>query len=113
MPIYIFQSPKTGEVKEILQNINDDHSYSEGGVVWQRIFTVPNAAIDTKNDIFDSKGFAAKTMNKKGSVGDLFDAAKEASEKREKITGKDPIKQDYFKKWSAKRKGKKHPLDRG
>lgn len=112
MPVYIFQNPKTGQVKEVFQNANDVHAYSENNLAWQRVFTAPFASIDTRTDAFDTKGFAAKSMNKAGNVGDIIDAAKEASEKREKTSGKDPIKQDFFKKWSAKRRGKKHPQDR-
>ncbi len=39
----------------------------------------------------------------------MWDASKEASEKRDKITGKDPTKEKYFKNYSKKRKGMKHP----
>jgi hypothetical protein len=50
------------------------------------------------------------TGNKKGTMGDLFDQSKELSEARKKIHGgKDPVKQKYWKEWSKKRKGKKHP----
>ena len=112
MPIYLFESPTTREIREVLQGIDDPHIFSEGGVPWQRVYTVPYASIDTRYDEFSVKDFSEKTKNKKGTVGDLIDAAKEASLKREKISGKDPLKQEYFRKWSAKRKGKRHPLDK-
>lgn len=112
MPIYLFENPKTGEIREVFQRVNDSHTFSCDGVCWQRIFTVPYAAIDTQYNEFDAKDFLEKTKNKKGTVGNLIDASKEASKNREKISGEDPLKREYFKKWSDKRKGKRHPLDR-
>jgi hypothetical protein len=55
--------------------------------------------------------FAEYTKNHRGTIGDLWDRSAELSEKRSKIYGKDPVKDKYFKDWSKKRKGKKHPLD--
>jgi hypothetical protein len=50
MPLYIYQNPKTQEVKEIVQSVHDKHEYSEGGVKWNRVFTVPQVGIDSKLD---------------------------------------------------------------
>ena len=50
MPIYIFQNPNTGETKEIVQKMNDLHVYKEDGVLWNRLFTIPQASIDTDID---------------------------------------------------------------
>jgi hypothetical protein len=110
MPIYIYQNPKTNEVKEIIQSVNDKHEYIESGVKWNRIFTVPQVNIDCKLDANSTaKDFAEKTKNKKGHVGDLWDRSRELSEKRAKVYGKDPVKEKYYKDWSKKRKGKRHP----
>jgi hypothetical protein len=110
MPLYIYQNPKTQEVKEIVQSIHDKHEYFENGIKWNRIFTVPQVGIDSKLDANSTeKDFAEKTKNKKDKVGDLWDRSRELSEKREKLYGKDPVKEKYFKDWSKKRKGKKHP----
>lgn len=113
MPIYIFQRESTKEVKEVFQNMNDKHEYfGEDGSEndWKRVFTVPNASIDTNVDPFDSKQFVERTGSKKGTVGSLLDQSKELSEKRaEKNGGVDPVKEQYFKNYSAQRKGAKHP----
>jgi len=109
MPTYLYQSPKTGEIKEIIQRISEPHEYKEGNVVWRRVFTVPNAATDTKLNIFSSQDFAEKTKNKKGTLGDLFDRSREASEARERKIGKDPVKEKYWKNWSKARRGRKPP----
>lgn len=110
MPIYLFQNPETKEVKEIVQSINDKHEYFENGIKFQRIFTVPQAAFDTRIDPHDSKAFVEKTGKQKGKLGDIFDQSREASEKRKKNHGgKDPVKNKYWDDWSKKRKGKVHP----
>jgi len=113
MPIYIYENPNTKKIKEIVQSVNDKHEYYEDGLKWNRIFTVPQVGVDTTLDAFSNeKDFVEKTKNKKDSVGALWDRSRELSEKREKIYGKDPVKQKYFKDWSKKRKGKKHPKDK-
>jgi hypothetical protein len=109
MPLYLFQHPKTKKVVEVVQRISEPHEYSEGGVKFNRVFTVPNASTDTKIDAFSEKDFARKTGNKKGCLGDLFDQAKEASEKRKKVLGKDPVEEKFWKNWSKKRGGRKPP----
>lgn len=111
MPEYLYQHPKTEEIKSIIQSVHDEHEYfDEAGVKWNRIFTVPQMGVDTKMDAgTDSKVFAEKTKNKRGTLGDLFDQSKELSEARKKMYGKDPVKKKYWDDWSKKRKGKKHP----
>lgn len=110
MPVYLFQNPRTKKVKEVVQRMSEPHVYSENGVEWERVFTVPTASVDGKIDAFSSADFVRKTGNKRGSLGDLFDQAKEASEKREKVLGKDPVKQKSLEDWGKKRGGRKHPL---
>jgi predicted nucleic acid-binding Zn ribbon protein len=112
MPIYIFEHPETGEIIEAVQRIKEPHIFTDDeGTKWQRIFTSPNAAIDTKIDPFSSKDFAEKTKNKSQSLGDLWDRSKELSQKREKILGHDPVKKKHLKDYAKKRKGTKHPED--
>ena len=91
MPIYLFQNPKTGKVKEIFQSMNDSHVYSEDGIEWQRIFTIPQASIDTEIDAFSEDSFKKKTAGKRETLGDLMDRSKELSEKRQSIAGTDPV----------------------
>lgn len=111
MGLYLFQHPKTGKIVEVFQNMNDEHVYEENGVKFDRVFTKPNAGVDTQVDLFSSQDFAEKTGKKKGSVGDLWDQSKELSEKRKNKLGYDPIETKYFDEYSKKRRGLKHPND--
>lgn len=111
MAIYEYRNPETGEIVEIVQSVNDVHEYVKNGIKYERVFSKPNMSVDTSIDVFDAKGFERKTASKKGSVGDLWDSAKEASEKREKITGKDSMKEEYLSNYSKARRGKKLPKD--
>ena len=111
MPIYLFKSPKTGKIKEVLLRMSEDHVYSEEGVKWERVFTIPQASIDTQIDAFSESGFKNKTSNKKETLGDLMDRSKELSEKRKDIAGEDPVQKKFFEDYSKTRKGKKHAKD--
>jgi hypothetical protein len=106
MPIYLFENPITGEIKEIVQSIHEKHVYSEGGVNFPRIFTVPQASFDTKIDANSPKDFVNKTSNKKGKLGDLFDQSAELSLRRGGNSGVDPIKEQYYKNYKKERKNK-------
>jgi hypothetical protein len=88
--IYVYQNPEDGRVVEVSQGMNDVHEYFEDGIKWNRVFTVPNAAIDTKIDPFSAQAFADKTA-KKGTMGDIFDRSKEMSEARKDKLGYDPV----------------------
>jgi hypothetical protein len=113
MPVYIYHNTATDEYSEVFQGMNDLHVYS--GIngdedSWKRVFTVPNASIDSHVDPFSSKQFVDKTQNKKGTYGDLLDRSAEMSDKRASLAGgKDPVKEKYFTDYSAKRRGAKHP----
>ena len=110
MPIYEYQNPETGELIEVLQTMVEDHVYFDSdGLEWKRVFTAPNMAIDSQIDPYSTKDFVQKTENKKGTVGDMMDYSKELSQERaEKNGGIDPVKEKYYKDYSAKRKGAKH-----
>ena len=109
MPIYQFQNEKTGEKIDVVMSVHDTHEYvDKTGYKWQRVWTVPNAAVDTVVDPFNSKDFVNKTT-KKGSVGDLWDLSAELSHKRAEKTGtSDAVKENYYKNYSRKRKNLKH-----
>ena len=109
MPQYIFKNPNTGEVKEVFQAMSDEHSYFEDGVKWDRVYTVPQASIDTKVDPFSQKQFIEKSYSKKGNMGNLWDASKEASVKRVDKEGYDPMQKKAAEQWSKDRGGKKAP----
>lgn len=112
MPVYIFKNPKTGQIKEIVQPMNSDHVYSEDGIQWERIFTIPLTSIDSEIDAMSEKSFCDKTKNKNYTLGDLWDKSKEMSEKRKTKEGIDTVQESYFAKYSKDRKGKKHPNQR-
>jgi hypothetical protein len=111
MPEYLYENPETREVISVVQGINEDHSYTKEGIEYQRVFTSPNMAVDSDYSSLSEQQFVESTKNKKGTLGDIWDASKEASLKREKIYGKDPIKEKYYKNYSKKRKGSKHKDD--
>lgn len=112
--IYVFQNPETKEIREVFQNMHDEHVYytEENGktIKWNRVFTVPNTSVDSKIDPYSKKSYLEKTSNLNGTYGDLQDISRELSEKRAKDHGgKDPLKEKYFKKYAEKRNGKQHP----
>lgn len=107
MPIFVYSEPNTGETKEIVQSVHEEHSYSEKGVKWNRIFTVPQASIDSKTPVTEQE-FLTKTANKRGTLGNLMDASKESSEKRKKIQGEDGVLRKWHENYSKTRHGKKH-----
>lgn len=114
MPLYIFEHPKTKEVVELFFGMNDTKEYIDGsGVKWNRLYSSPQLSTESSFDPWNNNDFVNKTANMKGSVGDLLNKSAELSEKRaESNGGVDPLKQDYFKKYSKERKGAKHHLDR-
>jgi len=108
MPTYLFQNPKTGQIKEVALKINEEKKYSEKGIEWERVFTIPNASIDTKINEFSERDFVEKTNKKNYSLGEMWDASKELSQKREKIQGKDSVKEKALENYSKKRGGIKY-----
>ena len=112
MPFYLFKHPDSGEVIEVFQKMKAKHVYVDSDEVeWDRVFVAPNAAIDTKIDASSSEDFVNKTRGKGMTIGQLWDESKKASEKREKVLGKDPLKEKHFKDYRKKRKGIKHKED--
>lgn len=111
MPIYLFKNPKTGKVKEIIQSMNEEHIYSEDGLQWERVFTIPQSNIDTRIDPFSEADFKNKTAGKRETLGDLMDRSKELSEKRQRSAGTDPVQKKFFEDYSKKTNGKKHVKD--
>jgi len=111
MPVYLYQNPKTKQIKEIIQSINDTHEYFENGIKWDRIFTVPELNTQDKLTAESSaRQFSELTGKQKGTIGDLWDRSRELSDKRKKLYGgEDPVKKKYYDDWSKKRKGKIHP----
>ena len=108
MPVYIFQNPKTKEYKEVFLALDAEKVYHESGVKWQRIFLAPNVSVDTQIDANSEQDFVEKTKRKNYNLGEMWDASKDLSEKREKERGVDPVKEKSLKEYSKKRRGTKH-----
>lgn len=109
--IYIFEHPETKQIKEVYQKMSDVHEYEENGVKWNRIFSLPNATIDSFGEVdpFDSKAFVKRTAKKGMSIGDMWDESKRLSQKREAEVGKDFVKVNTENEYK-RRTGKTHPL---
>lgn len=108
MPIYIFQNPSNGEVKEVVQKMNEDHKYSEDGIDWKRIFTVPQANVTVAFEAFSKSSFLEKTKNVK-TYGEAWKISQEFSDARAEKTGNgDPIDKkarqndEFYKKFTKK-----------
>ena len=112
MPTYLFIHPDTEEAKEVFQRISEDHVYiDEKGIEWKRVYTPINCSIDGASSEMNEQQYIEKTKNMKGTVGDLWDMSREQSEKRKQKHGYDPVQRKWFKDYSEKRQGKKHPND--
>jgi hypothetical protein len=109
MPIYLFEHPKTKKVIEVVLRMSEPHIYVDAaGVQWNRIFSIPQAAMDTRISATDKQEFISKTRSKKMSVGDMWDMSAELSEKRGGTTGHDEIRVKAEAAYKEKT-GKKHP----
>lgn len=109
MPTYIYENPRTGEIKEVFQKICEPHTYSDSnGLMWNRVFTKPNAAVDTRISSINPNEFVSKTRGKNYSVGQLWDMSAELSEKRGGMTGQDEVREKAEQAYVAKT-GKPHP----
>ena len=76
MPIYLFKHPDTDETIEVVQKMNDFHIYIDyDGLEWERVWTAPNATVDCKLD-GSMESFMKYTENKKGTMGDIWNASK-------------------------------------
>ena len=112
MPFYTFINPTTGEEIDVMQKMTDEHIYvDEHGLEWRREYTPTNFTIDGRVNPMSQTEFLNKTAEKKDTLGDVQDRAKEMSEKRKDKYGYDPIQKKWFESYSKRRKGKKHPSD--
>jgi hypothetical protein len=114
MPLYTYENPKNGETIDVFQGMNEEHSYiDQEGLIWKRVYQVPNASVDAQIDPYSNTSFVDATKNKKGTYGDLLDKSAELSEKRAKQNGGvDPVKNKFLKDYSKRRNGAKHPSEK-
>ncbi len=111
MPLYLFSNPKNPkDIIEVSQSMNEPHVYFRNGEQWNREFTIPQGSVNTKLDPFDSQQYIDKIGSQKGTMGDALARSAELSEQRaEKLGGQDPVKEKFYKEYSAKRRGTQHP----
>ena len=115
MPFYTFSNPDNGETKDIFFHMEDEPKeyIDPQGTEWSRIFTSPQLSTEAQINPWSNDDFVNKTSNQKGSMGDLLDQSAELSEKRaSQNDGVDPLKKEYFKKYSDERGGEKHHKDK-
>lgn len=111
MPMYTFQHPETEETIDVFFGMNDDKKHiDEDGTEWSRVLHSPQVSMSSDIDHWSNDDFVNKTGSMKGTVGDLLDKSAELSAKRaDESGGVDPLKKEYYKKYSEERKGAKHP----
>lgn len=110
MPIYSFEHPETGEVLEVVQRMTDKHAYfDEDGTEWRRVWHPANFNIDGTINPWSPKQFNEVSDGKNYTLGEMWDKSAEMSAKRaEKEGGVDPVKEQWEKDYSKKRKGTKY-----
>lgn len=112
MPIYSYYNPDNeSEIVDVVQSMNDEHTFFKDGKKWNRKFYAPMASIDSDIDPNNREEFARRAA-KYSTIGDLADKSRELSEKRKAKEGFDPVEKKFFKDYSASRKGARHPLDK-
>jgi|19_taG_2_1085344.scaffolds.fasta_scaffold81609_2 hypothetical protein len=113
--MYTFSHPDSGETKEVFFHMDEEpkRHIDPDGREWGRVFTSPQLSTEAGIDPWNNEDFINKTAKQKGNLGDLLDQSAELSAKRaEQHDGVDPVKKEYFKKYSKEREGQKHPKDR-
>lgn len=112
MPYYSFSNPNNpAEIIDVFFHMNDDKKYIKDDIEWERVWSKPQAAIDTKCDPFSAQDFSAKTGKKKGTWGDITDYSKEMGEKRKDKEGVDLVREKYYDDYKKKYGGKKTHID--
>lgn len=115
MPEYLFvNDSKPSETSLRVYHMNEAPSVGttivdlDTGIKWKRVFTKPQAAIDTQCDPHSVSDFV-KVTNRKDTIGSLWDRSAEMSERRAAKDGKDFVKEGFYDNYAKKRKGRQHP----
>lgn len=118
MPLYPFQHPKTGKIKDVFVSLKEPDDkrrfhLDDKGVKWKRVLEAPMIAVDTKINPYSEKEFREKTYAKKGeTLGSMFDRSKELSDQRaSKNQGVDPVQEKYFKDYRKRKRGTPHTAE--
>lgn len=115
MPYLPFRHPKNGKRRNIYVGAkepaeNFQRQIDEKGTVWKRVFEAPQLAMAGLKpvDPYSEKAFVNKTGQMKGTLGDLWDASRELSERRAEKDGVDGVKQKFFDQYAKQHKGRRH-----
>ena len=118
MPNYVFQKVGTEETQEFFFSMKEVPSFGtviqRDGFKWKRLMTRPQTVMTGLKalDPYSPQAFINKTGQMKGTLGDLFDASKELSERRaEKAHGKDPIRQKYYSDYRKRKRNVPHSAE--
>lgn len=98
MPYYTFRKPGSKATKTVFQSMNEPHVYAKNGETWMRVYERPQMSVDSHVDPLDKKQFKSKTINKRGTLGDLWDQSRELSRKRSELLGFDPVEEKFYAK---------------
>ncbi len=111
MPFYTFLNPKTKEVLDLFFHMNDEKEYiDEDGIKWDRQWHTPELNATGSSDAWDSKKFVEKTGRSRGKLGDMLDMSSDLSKERASGNGGvDPLKENYYKRYTKERNGAIHP----
>lgn len=112
MPIYLLECTKCEHQWDAFFDMN---AKKEGECPkckkhGKRVFTAPNVGIDTNINPNDLNALTAKTGKMRGTLGDLYNLAKEASDKRG--GDNDPIKKKALENYAKQRNGKQYKAPR-
>ena len=69
MPEYIYENPETKEQITVWQSVHEAHEYEVDGVSYDRVYTIPNASIDSRIDANSEADFTSKTKAKTYGFG--------------------------------------------
>lgn len=109
MPVYLFHCNSCSKDFEAVFSMNEEKKASCPECKSKncnRTFTVPRASVDTKINAFDIKAMTEKSGKMRGNIGNLWDMAAEASEKRG--GDNDPIRKKALESYAKRRKGKQY-----
>ena len=119
MPLYTYQNQKTGEKRDVIQTMKEDHIYfgekSDEPAEWKRLYEPCSFSMSSSAKIadpFKKSSFIKATDNKKMTLGDMWDLSGEMSEQRAELAGgEDPVQRKHFDDYKEKN-GTKHNDDK-
>lgn len=108
MPVLDFQNPETGKIISVLVPITapdkERHEQiGDDGKVYKRVYSAPNAAIDSRVTDASKEEFRKLTSKKGVTVGDMWEISDQMSRHRaDKNGGVDEVKEKFYKDYEKK-----------